>query len=41
MIPTPVFSVWTFTLSLKDPEPELAEEKDVDQELVIIIKYKK
>jgi hypothetical protein len=33
MIHLPVFSVWTSTLSLKDPEAELVLEEDVNQEL--------
>jgi hypothetical protein len=33
MIHLPVFSVWTFTLSLKDLEAELVLEEDANQEL--------
>jgi hypothetical protein len=40
MILTLVFSEWTFTLSLRDPDPELAEEKDVDHQSVKNFKKK-
>jgi hypothetical protein len=33
MIHSPVFSVWTFTLSLKDQEAELVSEEDANPEL--------
>jgi len=35
MIHSPVFSVWTFTLFLKDQEAELALEEDANQSLVL------
>ena len=41
MIHSPVFSVWTSTLSLKDPEAELALEEDANQELVLNTEFQK
>jgi hypothetical protein len=35
MIHLPVFSVWTFTSSLKDQGAELVLEEDANQELVL------
>ncbi len=41
MIHSLVFSVWTFTLFLKDQEAELVLEEDVNQELVLNIEFLK
>ena len=41
MIHSPVFSVWTSTLSLKDPEAELVLEEDANQELVLNTEFQK
>ena len=41
MIHLPVFSVWTFTLFLKDQEAELVLEEDVNPELELNTEFQK